>query len=257
MATTAAMPPPGLPKRPFAIRHPWDQSFFLVYVVLIWAAILAGFVPEIVRHYAKGAPAQPWVVRLHGTAFVGWLVLLTTQVLLIRNRKVRIHRRIGVAGAALAVVMVMMGLAASFVTQNRDLGTPKADPGFLSVQLIDMIEFAGLVGAAISARNQPAAHKRLILLATLSLVDAGFARFMSTPLFALLGDGTWQFWVALFSGNAVLIAGIGIYDWITRGRLHPAYVFGALWIFTGQIAASWLYYIPAWKSLATTVIRLW
>jgi hypothetical protein len=225
--------------------------------VLIWAAILTGFVPEIVRHYAKGAPPQPLMVRLHGTAFVGWLVLLTTQVLLIRNRKVRLHRRVGMAGAALAVLMVVLGLAASFVTQNRDLGTPRADPGFLSVQLIDMIEFGGLVIAAISARNQPAAHKRLILLATLSLVDAGFARFMATPLFALLGDGAWQFWVSLFSGNAALIVGIGAYDWITRRRLLPAYVFGTLWIFTGQITASWLYYNPAWKSLATTIIRMW
>jgi len=251
------MPAPRLPKRPFALRHPWDPNFFLLYVVLIWTPILAGFVPEIVRHYAKGAPPQPWMVRLHGAAFVGWLVLLTTQVTLIRNRKVRLHRRIGMAGAGLAVLMVVLGLAASFVTQNRDLGTPKADPGFLSVQLIDMIEFGGLVAAAISARNQPAAHKRLILLATLSLVDAGFARFMANPLLASLGDGPWQFWVALFSGNAVLIAGIAVYDWITRRRLHPAYVFGALWIFTGQIVASWLYYNPAWKSFATTVIRMW
>jgi hypothetical protein len=251
------VPAPRLPKRPFAIRHPWDRNFFALYVVLIWAPILAGFVPEIVRHYAEGAPPQPWMVRLHGAAFVGWLLLLTTQVLLIRNRKFRLHRRIGVAGAALAVLMVLLGLAASFVTQNRDLGTPKADPGFLSVQLIDMIEFGGLVASAIIARNQPAAHKRLILLATLSLVDAGFARFMSAPLLALLGDGAWQFWVALFSGNAVLIFGIGVYDLLTRRRLHPAYVFGALWIFTGQFAASWLYYNPAWKSIATTIIRMW
>ena len=143
MATSAAMPAPRLPKRPFAIRHPWDPNFFLLYVVLIWAPILAGFVPEIVRHYATGSPPQPWMVRLHGAAFVGWLLLLTTQVTLIRNREVRLHRRIGMAGGGLAVLMVVLGLAASFVTQNRDLGTPKADPGFLSVQLIDMIEFGG------------------------------------------------------------------------------------------------------------------
>lgn len=256
MATTA-MPAPRLPKRPFAIRHQWDRNFFVLYVVLIWAAILAGFVPEIVRHYLKGAPPQPMIVRLHGTAFVGWLVLLTTQVLLIRNRRVRLHRRIGMAGAGLAVLMVLLGLAAALTAQSRDLGTPKADPGFFSVQLIDMIEFGGLVAAAISARNQPAAHKRLILLATPSLVDAGFARFLGDPLFALLGNGPWQFWVALFSGNALLIVGIGVYDCITRRRLHPAYVLGALWIFTGQIAASWLYYNAAWKSIAATTIRMW
>jgi hypothetical protein len=34
-------------------------------------------------------------------------------------------------------------------------------------------------------------------------------------------------------------------------------VFGALWIFTGQLVASWLYYNAAWNSLATTLIRMW
>lgn len=257
LATSATLPAPRLPKRPFASYHPWDRNFFLLYVVLIWAAILGGFVPEIVRHYLKGAPPQPWMVRLHGTAFVGWLVLLTTQVLLIRKRKVRLHRRIGISGAVLAGLMVLLGIGAALTVQNRDLGTPQADPGGFGLQLLDMIEFAGLAAAAISARNQPAAHKRLILLATLSLVDAGFARFMGEQLLALLGSGAWEFWVAAFSGNAVLIFGIGVYDWITRRQLHPAYVFGALWIFAGQMVASWLYYNAAWKNIATTLIRMW
>ena len=118
MATSAALPAPRLPKRPFASYHPWDRNFFLLYVVLIWAAILGGFVPEIVRHYLKGAPPQPWMVRLHGTAFVGWLVLLTTQVLLIRKRKVRLHRRIGISGAVLAGLMVLLGIGAA-LTQGK------------------------------------------------------------------------------------------------------------------------------------------
>jgi hypothetical protein len=257
LATSAALPAPRVPKRPFAINHPWDHNFFLLYVVLIWAAILAGFVPEIVRHYLNGAPPRPWMVRLHGAAFVGWLVLLTTQVLLIRKRKVRLHRRIGVAGAVLAPLMVLLGIGAALTDQSRDLGTPQGDPGGFGGQLIDMIEFGGLVIAAISSRNRPPVHKRLILLATLSIVDAGFARVAADPLFAVLGTGIWQFWVAIFSGSAVLIIGIGVYDWITRRRLLPAYVLGALWIFTGQITASWLYYNAGWKSIATTIIRMW
>jgi hypothetical protein len=256
LATTAAIAPRQKP-RSFPLRHPWDRYFFPVFVLLIWAAIVAGFGPEIVRNYQEGAAPKPAMVRLHGFAFVGWLVLLTVQLVLIRKRKVRLHRRIGIAGAVLAVIMVMVGLGAALTVQSMNLGRPGSDPGFFSVQFIDMIEFGGLVAAAISARNQPAAHKRLILLATLSIVDAGTSRWLGIWLLPLLGEGYLQFWIELFGGTALLIAAIGAYDLVTRRRLHPAYVFGALWIFAGQITASWLYYSPGWRSLATSVIKMW
>jgi hypothetical protein len=70
-----------------------------------------------------------------------------------------------------------------------------------------------------------------------------------------LGDGYWQFWVQIFGGSALLIAGIAVYDGITRRRLHPAFVYGALAAVAGEVAASWLYYSPGWKVVATSIIR--
>src|ERR1700761_1770669 len=83
----------------FARHHPWDRNFFLVYVVLIWVGILSGFVPQVIKHINTHAPAYPPIVHIHAVVFVGWLVLLTSQVLLIRSARLHLHRALGIAGA--------------------------------------------------------------------------------------------------------------------------------------------------------------
>lgn len=259
MATviTAPQPRPRDPA-PFPLRHPWDRSFFLLMVALIWVGILGGFVPEIVRHVTSGAPPFPRILHVHGAAFVGWLVLLTVQLVLIRNRQVQLHRKVGMFGAVLAAVMVPLGIVTSFTMDRLHMQQDHASGAFFSVQLLDMIEFGVLAAAAIAARKSPSAHKRLILLATLSITDAGFARWLGVWIHGYLGEGAWQFFIELFgAGSGVLILAIGAYDLITRRRLHPAYVYGALFVFAGQITASWLYYDPAWKALSTNLVRAW
>src|SRR6202012_6103207 len=106
-----------------------------------------------------------------------WLVLLTVQLLLIRGNRHDIHRKLGIWGAALAAIMIVLGPATAIYMQRYHFGTPEGDPSFLAVQLTDILGFAGLVSFAIARRRESAAHKRLILLATLYISDAGFARF--------------------------------------------------------------------------------
>jgi hypothetical protein len=256
LATVIAAPGPSPKKRtPFAPRHAWDRNFFLAYVGVIWVGILAGFVPEIVAHARSNDPAYPTIIHVHGVTFVSWLLLLTVQALLIRNRKVRLHRRLGVAAAVLAPTMVVVGLITSLTLDRLELPTSKADPAFLSIQLFDLLEFGTLAIAAVAARKMPSAHKRLILLATLSIADAGFARWLGSSLH--FGDGVIFSYIELFLPTGLLILGIGAYDLMTRRRLHPAYVAGAALIFSGQLTACWLYHDAAWKAVATGVIKAW
>jgi hypothetical protein len=256
LATTAAIATTPT-SRSFPLRHPWDHNFFLIYVALIWVGILAGFGTHVAERYRTGATTYPAIIYIHATAFVGWLVLLTTQALLIRNRKVRLHRKIGVVGACLAAAMIVLGVSAALTIEKLRLGTPDDAAAFLATQFMDIAAFGVLAAAAINARNQPAAHKRLILLATLAIVDAGFGRFLARPLTLTLGHGVWQFWVAEYGSSWVLILGMGAYDWMTRRRLHPAWVFGSLWILAEQVTATWLLFNPTWKVLATSIVRLW
>lgn len=236
-----------------ADRGRWDRNFLLLMVALIWLGILMGFVPEIV-HRVEVHRAFPTVVYFHGAVFVGWLCLLTIQVLLVRFRRVDLHRELGMAGVALYGAMVVLGLTTSVVVDHYQLATPQRDPAFLSVQLADMLAFSVLGGAAIALRKTPDAHKRLLLLATICISDAGFSRWWGPGLEKLLGDGYWGNWAQLYLGDFLLILLLGAYDLISRRRLYRAYVLGAALGLGAELLAIWLYLSPWWKSVATGYI---
>ena len=242
------------PKQPFAPYRKWDRDFFLTYVGLVWIAILMGFGSDLINHFKTHEAAYPLIVHFHAVAFVGWLVLLTTQVLLIRNHRHDIHQALGIAGLCLAAIMVVLGPATAIVMQRAAFGTPDSDPAFTAIQFGGIIAFGTLVTAAALTRNDPSAHKRLMLLAILAISDAGFARWLGGDFHAWLGSGWWQAYIGLFLMTDILILGVGVYDLVTRGRLHPVYIAGALWIFACELTENFLHHSPAYKIVATRLI---
>jgi hypothetical protein len=258
MATVAVAPTPPHEQEPFPTRRVADGNFFLLYVALIWLAVLAGFGPEMIRRLNSNAAPFPIAVHVHAVITLAWLGLLTSQTLLIRKRELRLHRKWGTAGGILAVAVILGGLWAALAFEKLVMNTPERRPHFLAIEWSNVIEFGGLAAAAIIARTRPAAHKRLILLATLSLTPAAFNRAIGKPfLHPLLGSGVWQTWIQIFSVTDLMVLGIGVYDWRTRGRVHPAWALGALWILAGQLTASWLFYNPGWNALAASILNWW
>ena len=255
MGATEAMAPPGRARisRTSIDHRRRDQNFFLVMVALLWLGILMGFVPEIVGRIHAHRPFAA-VVYFHGVAFVAWLCLLTAQVLLVRFRRVDLHRELGMAGTALYGAMLVLGIVTSVVVDHAQFATPHADPSFLSIQLADMLAFALLGGAAIALRKRSDAHKRLMILATIFISDAGFSRWWGPALGRLIGDGYWGNWAQLYLGDLLLAAMVGAYDLISRGRMFTAYVLGAACGIGLEFAAVWLYVSPWWKPVATTLI---
>jgi hypothetical protein len=151
--------------------------------------------------------------------------------------------------------MMIVGFATALTIDKLEMPTPERDPAFLSIQVLDMVEFGTLAFAAYAARKLPAAHKRLILLATLSIADAGFARWLGSSLH--FGEGVLFSFVELYLPTALLVLGIGAYDLVTRRRLNPAYAAGAGLILSGQLTACWLYHNAAWTKLATDIVGSW
>jgi hypothetical protein len=252
-ATEAAASRPVGAATPLADQRRRDSNFFLLLVALVWVGILMGFVPEIAHHVQARKPF-PVIVYFHGVAFVAWLCLLTVQVLLIRARRVNVHRELGMAGVALYGAMIVLGVATSVVVDSFVFPMPQSDPQFLSIQLADMVNFTVLGGASIALRNRPDAHKRLMLLATIFVADAGFTRWWGPALESLLGDGYWGNWAQLYLSDILLVALLGGYDLFTRRRLYPAYVRGAALGVCVQLAALWLYVSPWWKPVAILLI---
>jgi hypothetical protein len=235
--------------RRFAPRHRRDNLIFLAMVLLVWLGILMGFVPQVIRHVQLHRPPYPLIVHIHGPVFAAWLVLLTVQLGLVRTGNVRLHRKLGMIGMALAAVMVVLGPATAIVVDRAHIGTPQDDPGFLAIQLEDMIGFAGLVAAAFWFRQRPDAHKRLIVLATLHISDAGFSRWLGGYFVAVLGpSSTASLILQLYFANDLLVVGLGVYDWATRGRLHPVYLPAVAWIVLVQGVSLWFYMNPWWQA---------
>ena len=160
-----------------------------------------GFGPEIVKHVQTHAKPFPLIVHFHAAAFVGWLVLFTVQVLLIRTKRGALHRKLGFAMLGVAAVMMVLGPATALIADHGKIGTPDADPAFLAVQFTDIVAFVGLLGAAVLLRDRAAAHKRLTLLATIYITDAGFGRWLGDAVHRGLGDSAISFWASLYLGH--------------------------------------------------------
>jgi len=246
------------PAKGFAPNDPWDRNFFLAMTGLVWLGILRGFGGDMIQHVQSHAPAYHLIVHVHAVVYVLWLVLFTVQVFLIRSRKVQIHQQLGFALVYLAILMALIGPATALTVQHHAIGNPKADPGFLSIQFTDILAFASLTGAAIVLRKSSAAHKRLILLGTLYITDAGYARWLADSWLQFLGGMSfWHGWLAFYLAPNVLVLLVGVYDFVTRRKFHPAYVIGAAWIFAIQMLSLSLYFSPAWTEFAKRVIAAW
>ena len=238
----------------FASDHKWDRNFFLLWVGLVWFGIIAGFGGDIVRHVQSHEAHYPLIVHVHAAVFVGWLVLFTVQIWLIRSRRHDIHKKLGIGLLCLAAVMIVIGPATAWVVQRQEFGTPDSDPSFVAIQFSDIVAFTGLVSAGFLSRDRPSMHKRLMLLATLYISDAGFARFLFGPVTHMLGHGYLATVIGFYGATDLLVLGLGAYDLITRKRLHPAYIAGAIWVFANQLTAVYLLQLPAWKPIATHLI---
>lgn len=231
-----------------------DRLFYGTVAMLMAAVVLAGFGPTFYFRPLFGAPATvsgtttlSTLTIVHGLVFTAWVVLFPLQTTLIASRRVAIHRRLGVAGAVLAVTMVVIGVRTAIVAAARGAAPPGVDPlTFLVVPVFDMVGFAAFMTAAIWLRARKEAHKRLMVLAYASIITAATGR-----LGAAAGAGP-----LLGLGLSLTFVAVGvIYDLVSRGRVHPAYVWGGTLLalsVPGRLALS---ATPAWRAVAEALVR--
>jgi hypothetical protein len=122
---------------------------------------------------------------------------------------------------------------------------PFFPPGvFLVLDVTSILTFAGLTFAAIALRRDPAWHKRLMLCGTIMVMSPALGRLLPMPLL-----GPWGSWAV--SGTMLLyVLAAVLYDRGTRGRVHPAYAWGAGAIIATQLAIAGLSFTPPVLALA-------
>jgi len=255
MATAPALAPSGWT---WHARATWsardDRLAFVVWLGILWAAILAGFGVDLSR-FRHEAPPAPAVIYFHAAVFLGWLVLLTTQVLLVVGDRVALHRKLGWFTAGWACLMAVMGPWAAMASQSLDLHGPEYNPPFLAVQLGGIAAFLIFIAWGISLRKNPAAHKRIMILSTIALIDAGFARFSgwiwpNEPQSAIV----WFLWT--FYGSVFMVLLVAAWDW-WRGRLMKQFLIGAAGLVALECLETLLYHWGPWKTFTAALILAW
>ena len=202
-----------------------ERLFYTGMAVAAIVTVFAGFARTYyLRPYSDTQTLSP-LLHLHGVVFTSWLVLLLAQTALVAANRTRLHRRLGVAGAALAALMVVVGCVTA-VIRAKLIEVPPGAPNplvFLTVPLGDMLVFAILVGAGFYFRRRTDAHKRLMLLATIAILPAATARL---PFAFIQEVGP----LAFFGLADLFIVVCLLYDLYARRRFHSATVWGGLLI---------------------------
>lgn len=241
----------------FPQQHKWDRNAFATFVAVGWLFVVMGFAPSVSSRLAGEADyVAPPVLHAHIIAFVGWMVLLTVQVLLVRTGHRAMHRKLGVAGAILIPVMVVTGIGAEIYSQRFYSPHDPDNLRFFIAPLLQMLIFAACAGAAIALRRDSAAHKRLIVLATAMALVAATNRWWGGALNAVFADGFWGMIINNFAGPNLLMALAMAYDLLTRGRVHRVYVVAVPLILATEVLASAIYHLPGWPGVARQLVGI-
>lgn len=184
--------------------------------------IFAGFARTFYLRSVFGAPPLSALLVVHGIVMTMWMVLFIAQVGLVAAGRTDLHRRLGMFGLVVAVLVICVGVAASIDAGRRGASPAPSVPPlvFMAIPLFDMPVFAALVGVALWKRRRPDIHRRLMLLATLGLLTPGIARI---PLDLIQQGGP-----PVFFGLALFFPLLCIaIDTARSRRLHPAFGWGA------------------------------
>jgi hypothetical protein len=226
------------------------QRWFYVTAALFAAAVIfAGFAPTFYLKAFFGSPELSTLKLVHGVVFSGWLVLFVTQTWLVASDRRGIHRRLGVAGALLVVAMSIVGYLLAVDTGRRGF-TPDSHVtplGFMAIPLFDLGVFVALVACALLLRGRSDWHKRLMLLATLSLLPPAIARiaiqFPPAPVLPIA-----------FGGTALIVLAAIIIDRLAQRRLHPAMLWGGLFVIVSLPVRILVAGTQAWQAFAAWMI---
>lgn len=233
-------------------NHRFENLFFSGMAVLFLTIVFVGFARS---YYLAGlfkAPLPNLLVHIHGAAFSAWFLLLITQTSLVTAGRVDVHRRVGLLGFGLACLMLILGLLTATDLMGRMIATGGSAmefraKAFYAIPFADMLVFSTLIYFAFRNRFNPAAHKRLILIATIALLVTAFSRF---PIPVALSDHR----IAQMCCYPLLLVLMG-YDLWSTGKVHRATVWASVFLFVVQQVRFPIGRTALWQGFATWVLN--
>ena len=241
-----------------------DRWFYISMALMMILLSVVAFGPSIIDPSTRNVPLPLTpLVLIHAIVSAAWLVLFLAQATLAATGRVALHRRVGVYGALLTAVFIVVGYFTLIAEARRgfDLsgdGAGRApglsvapDPNLVAL-LWNFLTFGIVAGLGLWYRHRPAVHKRLMLLAMLGGLS-------NTPIGHVVGH--WpvlQPWAGVIFpvSTIVFLSASAIYDRVSQRRIHPVSLWGAILLFvSGGLFFSVIQPSVAWREFASWLIR--
>ena len=225
-------------KRATSVRR---GRFFQSMSVALLVIALFGFARTLFLRPLFHVPPIPWYLYVHGFIMTSWFALLVTQTSLIAAHRTDLHRRVGIAGAFLAIAVVGMSLVAVLTYPHRSRSLDfTARSVTVWTDFAFLVTFSTLVAFALSLRTRPDIHRRLMLLASIAIIGPAVGRIAFVA-----HDAGFPLPLALIATNTLVLLGLPlamlVHDMRTSRRPHPATTIAVVWFFAllvGSIAVS-------------------
>lgn len=231
-----------------------ERAFFGGMAAFIGAIVFLGFARS---YYLRPLVASPLsvlpsltpLIHVHGALFSAWIALLVVQARMVAAGRMELHRRLGLAGACLAALMLVVGTLTALHGVVRGVSPGGMDPRrFLAVPLFALLVFAILLTAGLRARRDPQTHKRLVLLATIALLPPALARWLVFQL----GFGP----PVVLAVATLFLVPLLAWDLATRRGLHPATLWGGLLLVASGPLRLAIAFTDSWVGLADAAVAL-
>jgi len=238
-----------------------ETRWFYVGMAAVFVAIaFGGFIPTYWSKVATGTFGGAPILHIHGMIFFTWTLFYLAQTSLVALGRTYDHRNWGLAGIAFATAMCFTVVLAAInsIKVAETIGMGDQARQFSIVSLSAMVLFAGFFGTAIAYNRRSEVHKRLMLLAMIPLMHAASARVFMVLLAppGAVGPPPVQVTIPPSIFVMLLVAAAMFYDWRTRGKPHPIYVWGAAIIVLEEVATLTLAGTAGWLAIATWVESL-
>ena len=230
-----------------------EPRYFHFHMMLVCAAVaFIGFLPSYWMPMAAGTLKQAPVTHLHGMIYFCWSLYIVFQSWLGASGQVVRHRAVGLVGVSLATAMVIFGFLVVIQTMAERTARGQAETGvnIAAVALTNVTLFAVLIVWALCNTRRPEWHKRLMVMAAISILGAPIARwfivYLHMPPPPKISD-----WLVVLLATVPLL-----HDWRVRGKPHTANAAAFAAIVTVRLVREPLAASAGWHAIAGWVAGL-
>jgi hypothetical protein len=153
-----------------------------VAAIAIAVIMFVGFARNYYLRTWLGTRPISFMVHVHGVVMTAWVALFLAQIALVAKRRVDLHRKLGVAGAVLAGLIVVLGvytISISIARQAAQATLQHEALLFVAFDGLSLLLFGGFVMAALKHRAYRPTHRRLMLMAFVSLSPPALGRLVA------------------------------------------------------------------------------